>query len=143
MLSRKFPYQIDLPTGRLPSPMPYAPVTLELGGNKHDGFGLIDSGSTVNVLPYRAGLELGAIWEKQTIPLQLVGNLANYEARALFLNAQIQGFPLTQFAFAWTKAEFARLILGQTNFFTRFDVCFRHHDAEFELTMRELDEPFS
>ena len=136
MPSHKFPYVTDLPDRVLPDAMPYLLFTLEINGNTRDTSGLMDSGSTVNVLPYGVGLELGAVWENQTIPLSLVGNLANFEARALFANAQIEGFPSVRLAFAWTKAEYAVLILGQTNFFSLFDVCFKRQDNEFEITMR-------
>lgn len=116
--------------------MPYLPLILELNGKKKQFFGLLDSGSTVNVLPYQIGLELGAIWEDQRISLSLVGNLANFEARALFVNAQITGFPQLTLAFAWTKSEYATLILGQPNFFSLFDVCFFRQANEFEIKLR-------
>ena len=117
-------------------PTPYLPLTLELNGNVESVFGLLDSGSTVNVLPYEIGVKLGAIWENQNIPLRLKGNLANFEAKALFVNAQIEGFSPMNLAFAWTKSEYATLILGQTNFFLLFDVCFFSQDKEFEIKIR-------
>ena len=136
MQSRNYPYLKDLPDKILFEAMPYLPLTLSFDGNAKQVFGLLDSGSTVNVLPYKIGLELGAIWENQRISLSLVGNLANFEARALFVNAQIQDFSPVILAFAWTKSEFATLILGQTNFFSLFDVCFLRQDGEFEIKMR-------
>ncbi|MDQ3713068.1 MAG: hypothetical protein M3388_12735 [Acidobacteriota bacterium] len=39
-------------------------------------------------------------------------------------------------AFAWTRAEDAPLVLGQTNFFMEFDVCFYHSQKEFEIKVR-------
>ncbi len=77
MQSHKFPYLRDLPERHLLDLMPYLPLTLERKGNIKEVFGLLDSGSTVNVLPYNIGLELGAIWEEQRISLSLTGNLAN------------------------------------------------------------------
>jgi len=38
--------------------------------------GLLDTGASVNVLPYLVGIELGYIWEQQTASLNLTGNLA-------------------------------------------------------------------
>ncbi|WP_152540390.1 hypothetical protein [Aphanizomenon flos-aquae] len=38
--------------------------------------GLLDTGSSVNVLPYEMGLALGAVWENQRLSLPLGGNLA-------------------------------------------------------------------
>ncbi len=136
MQSHKHPYIKNLADRILPEAMPYLPFKLELNGNTKQVFGLLDSGSTVNVLPYKIGLELGAVWENQRIPLQLVGNLANYEARALFLNAQVEDFPPVALAFAWTSSEYATLILGQANFFALFDVCFLRQDNEFEIKFR-------
>ena len=136
MLSHKYPYLQKLPNRILLEPTPYLPLTLELNGNVESVFGLLDSGSTVNVLPYEIGVKLGAIWENQNIPLRLKGNLANFEAKALFVNAQIEGFSPMNLAFAWTKSEYATLILGQTNFFLLFDVCFFSQDKEFEIKIR-------
>jgi hypothetical protein len=135
-MPHKYPYLKGIAGKTLPEAMPYLPLTLELNGNTKDVAGLLDSGSTVNVLPYNIGLELGAIWERQRISLSLVGNLANFEARALLVNAQIKGLLPVTLAFAWTKSEYATLILGQTNFFSLFDVCFLRQDKEFELKMR-------
>ncbi len=136
MQASKYQYLQDLGERRLIEPMPYLPLMLEREGNRKKVFGLLDSGSTVSVLPYKIGLELGATWGSQRIPLSLVGNLADFEARALFVNAQIQSFPKVKLAFAWTKSEYATLILGQTNFFLLFDVCFQRTDFEFEIKIR-------
>ena len=72
--AHKYPYLKELDNRTLFHSMPYLPLTLELNGNTKNVFGLLDSGSTVNVLPYTIGLELGAVWETQRIPLSLVGN---------------------------------------------------------------------
>ena len=133
MQSHKYPYIKDLSDKILLEAMPYLPLTLELNGNTKQVFGLLDSGSTVNVLPYNIGLKLGAAWDNQNVNLRLTGNLADFEARALFVNAKIEGFQSVTLAFAWTKSEYATLILGQTNFFSLFDVCFMRQDIEFEI----------
>ena len=54
--------------------------------------GLLDTGSTVNVRPHDIGLQLGAVWEQQTIPIRLAGNLAREEARVLIVSATIGEF---------------------------------------------------
>jgi len=131
--SQKFPFLQNIGERFLLDPMPYLPLTLEREGQRKQVFGLLDTGSTVCVLPYRVGLELGAVWEEQTIPLRLKGNLANFEARALLLTAQIGEFAPVNLAFAWTSAEDAPLVLGQTNFFMEFDVCFFRSQNEFEI----------
>ncbi len=47
---------------------PYLPITLSHQNQSLEARGLLDTGATVNVLPYQLGLELGAIWEQLTHP---------------------------------------------------------------------------
>ena len=114
--------------------MPLVPLRLRFGNKHIDVTGLLDTGATVNVLPYHVGEKLGAAWDEQLIPLRLSGNLANLEARALLLNAQIANYDEVQLAFAWTRANDVPLILGQVNFFMVFDVCFYRTELAFEIT---------
>jgi hypothetical protein len=58
------------------------------------------------------------------------------EARGLVLSATVAEFPSVLLAFAWTKSSEAPLILGHTNFFAEFDVCFYRADLAFELRPR-------
>ncbi|MCL0061122.1 hypothetical protein M1N88_04600 [Dehalococcoidia bacterium] len=67
--------------------------------------GLLDTGATVNVLPYEIGRQLRAIWDRQTTPLRLTGNLARFEARALIVSATVGEFAPVRLAFAWTRAS--------------------------------------
>ncbi len=39
--------------------------------------GLVDSGATVNVLPYELGFQLGGVWDDRKAIIQLAGNLGN------------------------------------------------------------------
>ena len=116
--------------------LPFLPLKLSRENETAEVLGLVDSGATINVLPYQVGLKLGAVWENQMRLSQLAGNLGNYESRGLILTAQIADFELVKLAFAWTKAENVPVILGQTNFFSLFDVCFFRQDNEFEMKMR-------
>ena len=113
---------------------PYLPITLEYQQNTKNVSALLDTGATVNVMPYSLELELGYIWERQTASLSLTGNLANYEARVVVLQAQISQFAPTQIVFAWTKATQVPLILGQVNFFMEFDVCFYRSQLYFAVS---------
>ncbi len=134
--SAKFPY-ISMSQSALPTDlMPYLPLKLSRESEVTEVLGLLDSGATVNVLPYQIGLQLGAVWENQLPLFQLGGNLGNYESKGLILTAQIAGFKPISLAFAWTKAENVPVILGQTNFFSLFDICFLRQDNEFEIKMR-------
>jgi len=91
--------------------MPFLPVSLQNGSQIVLAHGLLDTGATVNVLPYSTGLALGAVWEEQTMKLQLGGNLAAYESRILFVQTMVEGCPPTELAFAWTREESNEVIL--------------------------------
>ena len=96
--------------------------------------GLVDSGATVNVLPHEIGLQLGAVWDDQRANIRLAGSLGNRPAMPLFAIAEIGTFSPVRLAFAWVNMADAPLILGQTNFFMKFDVCFYRSRLEFEIT---------
>ncbi len=98
---------------------PYLPLILTHQGNSISVSGLLDTGATVNVLPHSMGKRLGAVWDEQTAPLQLAGNLANSEARSLVVSATVAEFEPVRMAFAWTQADNIPLILGQVNFLVR------------------------
>lgn len=113
--------------------MAYLPLTLSLNGQCLDVEGLLDTGASVNVLPYELGQQLGLIWENETLSVVLAGNLARFEARAVIVTAQVSSFPTVDLAFAWTQAADVPLILGQANFFFEFEVCFFRARSEFEV----------
>lgn len=91
---------------------------------------LLDTGASVNVLPYEIGLQLGAVWEEQTVPIALSGNLANNQARGVVLSGKVANFTPILLAFAWTQSNDAPLILGHMNFFAEFNVCFYRHELD-------------
>jgi hypothetical protein len=80
--------EVDPNLGAL-STLPYLPIILTYRGQSLRRSGLLDTGSSVNVLPYEMGLSLGAVWENQTLSIPLGGNLAKFEARALVLTANV------------------------------------------------------
>ncbi len=114
--------------------LPTIPITLSHPGFSVSANALLDTGSTVNLLPYDIGLELGAIWEEQTVRLPLAENLARVEARGVFVHVQIGNLEPVRLAFAWAQASRLPLILGQTNFFREFDVCFQRSRRIIEIT---------
>jgi hypothetical protein len=95
--------------------LPTIPIILSYAGLSVSTNALLDTGSTVNLLPYDIGLQLGAIWEEQTVRLPLAGNIARVEARGLFVYVQIGNWEPVRLAFAWAKVSQIPLILGQTN----------------------------
>jgi hypothetical protein len=114
--------------------LPRIPVALSYAGLSISAHALLDTGSTVNLLPYDIGLQLGVVWEEQTVRLPLAGNLAKVEARGLFLHVQIGNLERVRLAFAWAQVSQVPLILGQTNFFREFDVCFMRSRHAIEIT---------
>jgi len=98
--------------------------------------GILDTGASVNVLPYRIGKELGAVWVNQTVKLSLTGNLAQSEARAIIISVEIGQYSPVDLAFAWTQNENVPVILGQVNFFLEFDVCFFASEMFFEISRK-------
>jgi hypothetical protein len=133
----RFPY-IDIdPAHGGASRLPYVPLTFANGQATVALSGLLDTGATVNVLPYPVGIQLGLIWAQQTTPIHLTGNLAQAEARAVVLSALIASLPPVRLAFAWTQLTTVPLILGQVNFFLEFDVCFFRTQSAFEIRLKQ------
>lgn len=119
------------------SSLPYVPITLQYGDRAIRVSGLVDSGATLNVLPYDVGLQLGAVWERQTVPIRLAGNMADAEARAIVVAGTIGRFAPVRLAFAWTRSNRVPVILGQTNFFMEFAIRFCRSQLFFDIKPRE------
>ena len=136
MTIARFPYvEVDPSLGAV-SAMPYLPIRLIHNQQEVLVSALVDSGATLNVLPYDIGQQLGAVWAQQTVPVRLSGNLAACDARALLVTAQVADFPAVRLAFAWTNSNDLPVILGQINFFLEFDVCFLRSRLLFEIRQR-------
>lgn len=135
--SVRFPY-VDVDSARPgASRLPYLPLTLLNGSATVALSGLLDTGATVNVLPYPIGIQLGLVWAQQTTSVQLTGNLAQAPARAVVLSATIAALPPVRLAFAWTELTSVPLLLGQVNFFLEFDVCFFRAQSVFEIRPKQ------
>lgn len=128
MVKQQFPY-----TFRNQAFVPYLPITLLKDNRKATVQGLVDSGSTINVLPYHLGLDLGGVWDDSLAKLELAGNLSSLVACPFFAEAIIGNFNPVRLAFGWVKADIP-LILGQVNLFVEFDICFYRKRKTFELT---------
>jgi len=134
----RLPYvQVD-PSLGVASALPYIPVTLIHGQQEIVTSALVNSGAALNVLPYHIGLQLGAVWEQQTVPVQLSGNLAASEARALLLTGQVGDFAPVRLAFGWSRNDNVPVILGQVNFFMEFDICFFRSRLLLEIMPRNI-----
>jgi hypothetical protein len=113
--------------------LPRLTFRLRHNGRVKEVVGLVDSGATVSVLPYTLGLQLGGVWDDDKATLRLAGNLSRQTAMPFFALAEIGDFAPIRLAFAWVRSDAAPLILGQTNFFMEFDVCFYRSKLEFEV----------
>lgn len=131
--AQRYPFIERYDAFGVPEAVPCLPLTLTLGERSQEVLGLLDTGASVNVLPYQIGLQLGAVWEEQNLVLRLGGNLAAIEARGLIVSAKVGQFNSIDLAFAWTKANNIPLLLGQMNFFREFDVCFYGSQLFFEV----------
>lgn len=134
MIPRQFPYSQSQDFPDLEGGLPFLPIALSHMDHSLEISALVDSGSTVNVLPYNIGLQLGLNWESQKFPLpSLVGMLRGVPAFGVLVEGKIDPFLPVQLAFAWTKSNDTPVILGQVNFFKEFDVCFCGSQGIFEI----------
>lgn len=113
--------------------LPQLPLSLRYRNSSIEVSALLDTGASVNVLPYSIGVQIGANWEEQTTSVILAGNLASVEAKGLLVSAKIGNFEPVRLVFAWSESDDAPLLLGRMNFFLEFDVCFYRSQLAFEI----------
>ena len=130
----RFRYSTVAPEQDESDSLPRVPLVLRNGVQAAEVVGLVDSGATVNVLPFEIGIRLGAVWDDRKAIISLAGALGGEPAIPLFAMAEIDDLPLVKLAFAWVKRNDVPLILGQTNFFMEFDVFFYRSRLDFEVT---------
>lgn len=131
----RFPYTVTVPTQNEFDSLPRLPLTLQLDRRRVEAIGLVDSGATVNVLPYDTGLQLGGLWEDRKATIKLAGNLGGLAAQPIFVMVTIGDLSPIRLVFAWTRSNNVSLILGQMNFFMEFEVCFFRKQREFEIKL--------
>lgn len=130
--AQRFPYVPRDPSFPQASLAPMLSL-VSTGSQNISASGLVDSGASINVLPYSLGVKLGFDWDRQTRAISLSGSLASVEARAVLLSAMIGNFAPVRLAFAWARTDNVAILLGQANFFLEFDVCFFRLRRLFEL----------
>lgn len=136
MSHMRLPYSLISPTQDETDSLPRLPLVLRQGNYVVRASGLVDSGATVNVLPYQFGIQLGAVWDDRKAVLQLAGNLGDLAAQPVFPMVEFGDFAPVRLAFAWSRRDDIPLILGQMNFFMEFEVCFYRWQGEFEVKPR-------
>ncbi|MEH2087587.1 aspartyl protease family protein [Nostoc sp.] len=130
---QRFSFTEGYDTFGVPDALPKLPLILTYRNSSVEVSGLLDTGASVSVLPYSIGVQLGAIWEEQTVSVTLAGNLAPVEARGLLVSAQIGSFEPVRLVFAWSLSNDVPLLLGRMNFFLEFDVCFYRSQLVFDV----------
>ena len=131
--SQQFSFTEGFDTFGVPDALPQLPLSLSYRESAIEVIALLDTGASVNVLPYSLGVQLGAVWDEQTTFVTLAGNLASIEARGLLISAQISNFSPVRLVFAWSLSDDVPLLLGRMNFFLEFDVCFYRSRLMFEI----------
>jgi hypothetical protein len=114
-------------------PRPFLSLRLQSEAQSIEVDGLVDTGSTISVLPYDIGLALGFSWPDKANWIRLTGNMANDRAVQLVVIGHVGSFEPVPLAFAWTEKPDARVILGQINFLAYFNVCFFQSKGYFEI----------
>jgi hypothetical protein len=124
----QFPF-LPRPNGNGPLDLvPLLPVQLRYAGVSVDVVGLVDTGSSFNVLPYDDGAKFGIDWNNLPQSLTLGGARGPTPAKILTLDAVIGSLTPVSLVFAWASSNDFPVIFGQANFFFNFDVClFRRH----------------
>ncbi|MEG4283770.1 hypothetical protein QUB68_11630 [Microcoleus sp. A006_D1] len=129
----RFQYSTNDPSQDEFDSLPRIPLILRHNNQRVEVIGLVDSGATVNVLPYQIGIQLGLVWDDSKAIIRLAGNIGNQPAMPVFFMAEIAEFAPVRLVFAWAKSDTVSLILGQTNFFLEFDVHFYRSRLEFDI----------
>ena len=131
--SQQFSFTEGFDTFGVPDALPQLPLSLSYRESAIEVIALLDTGASVNVLPYSVGVQLGAVWDEQTTFVTLAGNLASIEARGLLISAQISNFSPVRLVVAWSLSDDVPLLLDRMNFFLEFDVCFYRSRLMFEI----------
>lgn len=135
--SQRFPFVERNDAFGVPDAVPELPLTLIYRDTTVQVSGLLDTGASINVLPYSVGIQLGAVWEEQTTSVMLAGNLAPVEAKGLLVSAKNRDFVPVRLVFAWSLSDDVPLLLGRMNFFLEFNVCFYRSQMWFDLSPKQ------
>jgi len=108
------------------------PLRLRANGRQHEDAALVDSGADVNDLPWSVGTSLGLVWQPNKATIRVAG-IAQGAAMPVLLSADFGDIHDATLAFAWYPTDAVPLVLGQTNFFMEFDICFFGSRREFRV----------
>ena len=134
----RFEYSISEPTQDQLDVLPRLPLILINRQHRVNASALVDSGATVNVMPYSLGLQLGAVWVEKKAVIRLGGMLGDQLAMPFFANIVMGDYAPVRQAFALIKSDTTPLVLGQVNFFIEFDICFFRSRGVFEVSLKSI-----
>ncbi|MGE0086906.1 MAG: hypothetical protein AB7S75_21075 [Desulfococcaceae bacterium] len=122
----KYQYSRSPAFPQLRGGLPVVEISLCNGEHKSIIPALVDSGAAMSVLPYDTGLELGLIWEDQTVQVDVGGVLKGTPAYGVLLRGEPYSLVPVPLVFAWVRRESneIRTILGQMNFFHHYKIIF-------------------
>lgn len=89
----RFQYSTTHPSQRSTDALPRIEILLTANNREQHVFGLVDSGSTINVMPHEVGLNLGCVWEDRLAKIDLTGNLAAFKAMPVAALGKLGDYP--------------------------------------------------
>ena len=132
----KFTYSTSAPFQSSGDSLPRVELVLEANGRIVSDTGLVDSGATISILPHAVGLKLGFVWDESKARVPLSGSLGAFEGIPVLAKGTIGSYKPVDLVFAWVNSNELPMILGQTNFFTEFEIHFYRARFEFEVYPR-------
>ena len=99
---------------------PFLPVRIRYRQLEIQTMALLDSGSDINVLPYKLGLDLGADWDSREDIEGLEGIGGGLIAKRFVADLYIETWPSIRQIFAWARDDDIPVILGQVDFFQNY-----------------------
>ena len=132
----RFPFVSKGSGGPVPDLAPLLPIRLSRGTKAIDVIGLVDSGADVSVLPYSIGSQFGVDWNSLVLTCSVGGSIGRIPGKMFAVQVAVASFPPMQLVFARVQSDNVPLILGQTNFFMEFDVCFFRSQNFFQIQPR-------
>ena len=115
----RFQYSTNDPSQDEFDSLPRIPLILHHNNKGVEVVGLVDSGATVNVLPYQIGTQLGLVWDDTKAIIRLAGNIGNQPAMPVFFMAEIGELAPVRLVFAWAKSDSVSLDSGTDKFLLR------------------------
>lgn len=92
---------------------------------------VVDSGTSVNLLPHHVGLSLGLEWGSPIFPN--IGKVRGRDCVGVKLGLGVKEFGAYVMRFAWSPDNDIPVLLGQVDFFQHFGIYFEASEQYFTL----------